>query len=250
MSKRILQNLFKSCENKLAESPQPLKNRKAIYAISHCRTEEMGVSSYSCPEKHETVEHYHSCRNRSCYLCSLKAKVDWVEKQKARLLNTPHFHVVFTLPHEYLPLWRFNESLFIKILFKASQQTLLSLMSDEKHHGIKPGILAALHTWGRQLTLHPHIHCLVTGGGVTATKKWKDCGDYLLPIRVVKSVYRGKLQSFIREAFEQGELTLPPDMCNKAFWAMYRNLYKKSGRYALKSGMSMAKVSCCIYHAI
>ena len=203
MSKKIIQNLFKSHEDYLARTPQPLKNRKAIYAIAHCRTPEMGVSYYSCADNHPAIEQYHSCRNRSCYLCSLKTKVDWIEAQKSRLLNVPHFHVVFTLPHEYLPLWRYNETLFTQIIFKASQETLLTLMRDPKYHGVTPGILIALHTWGRQLTLHPHTHCLVTAGGLTPTGDWQSIDDYLLPIDVVKLLYRGKIQGLLRDALDR-----------------------------------------------
>lgn len=228
MSKRMIQNIFKSCADQLEKIPQPLKNRKAIFAITHCRTAEMGVSYYCCAAQHDMVEQYHSCRNRSCYQCSSKTKIDWVEQQKRRLLNVPHFHLVFTLPHEYLPLWRYNEKLFTHLLFTASQKTLLELMGDSKYGPVTPGILMALHTWGRQLNLHPHIHCLVTGGGLTASGEWRDSGDYLLPIRVVKSLYRGKLQALLREAFELNRLVLPPDMSTQTFWQLYRSTYKKA----------------------
>ena len=227
MSKRTIQYLFKSQFDYLASTPQPLKNRKAIYAIAHCRTPDMGVSYFACKDQHEVIQQYHSCRNRSCYLCSEKTKHDWIEKQKTHLLNVPHFHVVFTLPHEYLTLWRYNESLFTQLLFRASQQTLMELLGDDKYHGITPGILMALHTWGRALPLHPHTHCLVTAGGLTAAGDWQGIDDYLLPIRVVKRLYRGKVQALLREAFAAERLVLPPDMDAWLFWQLYRTTYKK-----------------------
>ena len=227
MSNRTIQNLFSAYKNTLDSTPQPLKNRKAIYAITHCRTREMGVSVYSCSENHKGIEQCHSCRHRSCFLCAQKKRLEWIESQKNRLFDTPHFHVIFTLPHEYLSLWRYNESLFSQIIFKASQKTLLELLADKKYGGVTPGILMALHTWGRQLNLHPHTHCLVSAGGLTKRDEWHDLGKFLLPSSIIRRVYRGKLQSLLREAFDSGELTLPPDMSTYDFWGIYRSLYKK-----------------------
>lgn len=227
MSDRILQNIFTAFTPHLERTPQPLKNRKAIYAISHCRTRSFGVSYFSCKDRHEVIEQFHSCRHRSCYLCALKQRRHWIEAQKSRLLNCPHFHVVFTLPHEYLSLWRYNEALFTQILFRASQDTLFTLMKDRRHHGVTPGVLIALHTWGRQLTLHPHTHCLVTAGGLNANAEWQPTGKFLLPIHAVKSLYRGKVQGALKEAFDSGELTLPPDLPVAEFWRLYRSVYQK-----------------------
>lgn len=227
MSNRLIQNIFSVYKNQLDASPQSLKNRKAIHAITHCRTREMGVSYYSCSENHQGVEQFHSCRNRSCFLCAQKKRQEWIESQKQRLFNTPHFHVIFTLPHEYLPLWRFNEGLFTNIIFKASQSTLLELLADTQYGGVTPGILMSLHTWGRQLTLHPHTHCLVTAGGLDPQGEWKSLGKFLLPGGVIRRVYRGKIQALLRDALESGDLVLPPDMRLSMFWATYRSLYKK-----------------------
>jgi hypothetical protein len=227
MSDRSIQNLFIAYQNKLATTKQPLKNHKAIHAITHCRTEEMGTSYYACEDRHDNIEMHHSCRHRSCYLCAQKKRFEWLEKQKQRLFNTPHFHVIFTLPHEYLSLWRFNESLFTKIIFKASQNTLLELLKDKKWGGITPGILATLHTWGRKLNLHPHTHCLVSAGGLTNNNEWKGLDRFLLPSAVIRKVYRGKVQSLIRSAFEDGELKLPEDLTVIGFWREYKQLYRK-----------------------
>ncbi len=228
MSDRTIQNLFVAYHDKLKASKQPLKNLKAIDALTRCRTQAMGVSYYTCKDNHPGTEIHHSCRHRSCYLCAQKKRREWIESQKLRLLNAPHFHVIFTLPHEYLSLWSYNEALFSKIIFQASQETLSKLLSDERHGGIKPGILMALHTWGRQLNLHPHTHCLVTAGGLGRQGNWKDLGDFLLPSKVIRSVYRGTLQGLVKAAFESGDLCLPPDMTREAFWKMYRSLYEKS----------------------
>lgn len=227
MPSRTIQNLFIAHKSHLDKTPQSLKNRKAISALTVCQTRDMGISFYACPEGHETREQYHSCRHRSCYLCAQKKRVEWIEKQKHRLFNTPHFHVIFTLPHEFLPLWRYNESLFTKLLFLASQKSLLELIEDPKHWGVTPGILMTLHTWGRQLTLHPHTHCLVTAGGLTPSGKWKAIDKFLLPGGVLRRYYRGKVQALLKEAFERGELILPPDMTVQDFWHQHRALYRK-----------------------
>jgi len=223
----MIQKLFTSYAPKLAASRQPLKNIKAIQSISQCRTAGMGASYYACEDQHSFIEQFHSCRHRSCYLCAQQKRLEWIEKQKSRLLNRPHFHVVFTMPHEYLSIWRYNEAVMTGLIFKASKETLMELLENERYQGISPGILMGLHTWGRQLNLHPHTHCLVTAGGLDFKGEWKDSGDYLLPVRVVKRVYRGKFQAYLKAAFDSGELKLPPDLERGKFIFTHRQLYKK-----------------------
>lgn len=242
MSNREIQKIFQAFEPQLNASRQPLKNRKAIGSLTRCRTERMGYSYYTCGNnRHEGITCYHSCRHRSCYLCAQQKRLEWVEAQKERLFNTPHFHVVFTLPHEYLSLWRYNEALFTKIIFKASQQTLFELIESEHHWHVTPGVLMTLHTWGRQLGLHPHTHCLVTAGGLNAQGEWVEMNDFLLPSPVLRQVYRGKLQSFLKEAFEDGELALPEGMCAAEFWRIYRSLYRKEWSVRVQQRYDYAK---------
>ena len=241
MSTKTLQNIFRSYKQQLDQSPQPLKNRKAIYALVNCRTSEMGVSYYSCSENHKGIEQFHSCRHRSCFLCAQKKRLEWIESQKKRLFNTPHFHVVFTLPHDYLPLWRYNEEFFTRILFKASQLTLFELLGDEKYGGIKPGVLMALHTWGRQLTLHPHTHCLVTAGGIDGNGEWKGLGKFLLPSAVIRRVYRGKVQALLSEAMQSDKLVLPPSISDDDFWRTYRACYKKEWSVKIEERYEIGK---------
>lgn len=140
----------------------------------------------------------------------------------------PHFHVVFTLPEEYRILWRYNEALFTSLIFRASKETLLELMQDKKYQGVTPGILMTLHTWGRQLQLHPHTHCLVTAGGLDANGKWKESGSYLFPGRVASQLYRGKIQSFLAEAMRTEQIKCPPDLSITGFWKLHCSLYKKT----------------------
>lgn len=241
MPDRTIQRLFLSCRSELDASPQPLKNRQAIAAITHCRTPDMGVTYYGCPEGHGQWEHSHSCRHRSCCLCADKRRLEWIEAQKQRLLDVPHFHVIFTLPHEYLPLWRYNEALFAQLLFKASQESLQELLADKKYGGVHPGILMTLHTWGRQLNLHPHTHCLVTAGGIQSSGVWRELGEYLLPSAVLRLYYRGKVQALLREAALNQSLTLPPDMSEQTFWQQHRSLYRKEWSVRIEARYSHGK---------
>jgi len=153
--------------------------------------------------------------------------LDWIEKQKQRLLNTAHFHVVFTIPHEYLALWRYNERLMTQILFRSAQETLLQLMGDDRQHGVVPGILMALHTWGRKLNLHPHVHCVVTAGGLTPQGEWRETGEYLLPGAMLRNVFRGKFQSYLKAHQQDNALSLPAAETEQSFMALHRTLYKK-----------------------
>lgn len=227
MSNRKIQALFASQEARLLNKTRALKDCKAIDAMVHCRTPSMGTHYFECEQGHR-VEQHHSCRHRSCHVCAQRSRAQWVDRQQQRLLDTPHFHVIFTLPHEYLPLWRYNEAWFARALFEASQRSLLQLLGQEEHGGYRPGILMSLHTWGRQLTLHPHTHCLVTAGGVSGSGEWRESGNYLLPVAVLKAVYRGKVQALLKQAFERGELTLPPSMTAPEFRSLHRSLYKKA----------------------
>jgi len=227
-NKRIIQNIFKSTYPQLINSKHPIKDHKAIQALMHCQTEEQGYHLLACPEGHESQKQMHSCRHRSCPICADKARHEWIEKEKERLLNCPHHHVIFTLPHEYIPLWLYNRKWMTQHFFKACRDTLMTLLEDKRYLGATPGILMSLHTWGRQLTMHPHIHCLVTSGGLDDSGSWcHTSNDFLLPIHVVKSLFRGKMQFFIKKAFFNHELTMPDDWDGVSLMKMHRSLFEK-----------------------
>lgn len=227
-NRRLIQNILKSQYPQLQKKKHPVKDHKALQALMYCQTEEQGYHFLACPEGHESHKQLHSCRHRSCPICADKARLDWIEKQKKHLLNCPHHHVVFTLPHEYIPLWLYNRKWMTQHFFKACRDTLMTLLEDKRYLGATPGILMALHTWGRQLTMHPHMHCLVTSGGVDAAEKWCPLStNFLLPIQVVKSLFRGKMQSYIKAAFFKHELKLPSDCGGVEFLKIHRSLFKK-----------------------
>lgn len=238
---RLLQNIFRSYKDVLAQTRLSLSQRKAVESLVACRSGLLGTSYYRCQEGHEVHEQHHSCRHRSCYLCAQISKRNWIEEQKSRLLNCPHFHMIFTVPSEYRVLWQYNKAWFTQALFTSVQQTVLSLMGDKKYHGVTPGLLLALHTWGRKLNLHPHIHAVVTAGGLDQDNIWHDTGDYLLPIRVLKALYRGKLQGLLKEAFEAGEIRLPPSLSGSEFYRLHRAVYKKSWSVRVEEQYSHGK---------
>lgn len=197
---------------------------RAARAIRQCRTAALGGHVRGCPDGHEVRIHYNSCRHRACPQCA-RVRVDrWLEARRAQLLPCDHYHVVFTIPHELEPLWHGNRSRMTALLFGAVGETLLTLLGDERFLGARPGILATLHTWGRTLSFHPHVHCLVTGGGLAA-EGWRPVRNgYLLPVRVVRALFRGKLLAALRRALARDELALPPTLSRVRVESLLRML--------------------------
>lgn len=242
-TKKFLQNLFIAhFDNYRKRHKQPLKNIKAAEAIMNCRKAENGATTYHCPQGHGQVEIPHSCKHRSCPACAASSIHEWVEKQKQRLLPCAHFHLVFTLPHEYLDLWLYNRKWFIQNQFDICREVLMELLGDKAHLGVKPGIMLALHTWGRQLNLHPHIHALVTGGGLTPSGQWLSVeNDFLLPVGIVKALYRGKFQDRIKQALNEKRLTLPPNESEHTLRLLIKRLYNKQWSVHIQEKYSHGK---------
>jgi hypothetical protein len=193
--------------------PLPAHVRRAARAIMQCRTAALGGHVQACPDGHMARIWYNSCRHRSCPQCAYLQTARWLALQQARLLACEHYHVIFTLPHDLNPLWLANVPEMTRLLFQAVRDTLYDLLADAKYLGAQPGIIAALHTWSQTLVLHPHVHCLVTGGGLTAAGHWKAVRNgFLLPIRVVMAVFRGKMLAAIRQAWVREALGLPEAM--------------------------------------
>ena len=167
----------------------------------------------ACPDGHTARIWYNACRHRACPQCASLQTERWLARQQARLLACDHYHVIFTLPHALTPLWLANVSAMTTLLFQAVHDTLRALLADPTYLGAQPGIMAALHTWSPTLVLHPHVHCLVTGGGVTPDGHWQAVRHgFLLPARVIMAVCRGTMLSALRRAFAQDVLVLPEAM--------------------------------------
>ena len=209
-----LQTIFQDAFPAYAQThPLPAHVRRAARAVMQCRTAALGGHVQACPDGHVSRIWYNSCRHRSCPQCAYLQTERWLAVQQARLLACDHYHVIFTLPHELKPLWLANVSVMSTLLFQAVRETLFDLLADAKYLGAQPGMIAALHTWSQTLVLHPHVHCLVTGGGWTSEGHWKAIRHgFLLPARVVMAVFRGKMLAALRQAWAHGTVVLPASL--------------------------------------
>jgi hypothetical protein len=181
---------------------------KAMRAIENCRTALLGGHVERCGDcGHQRVA-YNSCRNRNCPKCQGLARAQWLEDRQAELLDVPYFHVVFTVPAEIEVIAFQNQTVVYDILFRAASETLRTIAADPRHLGAEIGFLAVLHTWGQNLMHHPHVHCLVPGGGIAPdSKRWIACRQgFFLPVRVLSRMFRGLFLHYLEKAFAAGEL--------------------------------------------
>ena len=208
--KPTIQSIFSIAYEKYRSSNWvPNHIHKAAWNIMNCRTARLGGHRQVCPDGHFERNHYNSCGHRICPQCAFLRIQRWYVKQRERLLACDHYHIVMTVPHELNILWRLNPYAMGKIYFRAARETLLTLLGDKKFMGAKPGIIAALHTSTRTLALHPHVHCLVTGGGIK-NAEWVKCKKkILLPFKVIAKLFRGKVRDFTQKALAKGSLFLP-----------------------------------------
>jgi hypothetical protein len=182
----------------------------ALRAIERCRTAALGGHLDVCLQCGHAEPAYNSCRNRHCPKCQALAQARWVAARSARILPTHYFHVVFTLPAELRALARANPHELFDMVFAAASETLLELGRDSRWLGAQLGVTAVLHTWTRELVFHPHVHCIVTGGGLTDDgSAWRSARkNFLLPVHVMGALFRGKTISKIRRAQQRGRLEL------------------------------------------
>ena len=187
------------------------EQRRALDDLTACRTAALGGHVLECPECGHQEVSYNSCGNRHCPKCQATAAARWLETQAADLLDTPYFHVVFTLPGALGPMALSNPRVVYGLLMRAAAETLLEVAANPKHLGAEVGVLAVLHTWGQNLTLHPHVHCVVTGGGLSPDESRWIAGrdDFFLPVRILSRVFRGKFLAGLRAAFQRGRLRFP-----------------------------------------
>jgi hypothetical protein len=201
---------------------------RAVWALRACRTAEVGGHIEECPEGHVERPHYNSCKPRACPRCAFIAVQEWLSAKLALLLPCDYYQVIFTLPHDLNPLWRWNVRRMTALLFAAMRDTVYEFLHDPKYLGATPGILAALHTWGQTLVLHPHLHCLITAGGVTADGQWREAKRrFLFPIRAVSVVFRGKFLAAIHRDLEAKRLQLPPDLPEPQLHTLLNKLGRK-----------------------
>lgn len=227
-----LQNLFQSS---LTKQFNPYS--QAIFSkLARCHTTEMGLHLYRCTDECCGHEHYqyHSCANRHCPNCGTIRKEQWVNDRMRELLPTSYYHVVFTLPHEFNSLIMGNRVELFKLLFNAASQTLLNHAKNPEFLGANPGIIAILHTWGQDLSFHPHVHCIVSAGGENHGM-WVDAkrgnNKFLFPKYSLSKMYKGIFLEGIRKLDKKGILKTgginPKGLITKSGYKRW-NVYAKA----------------------
>jgi hypothetical protein len=238
---------------------------RVLQRIKNCRTSALGYHMYRCTD--DACSHikyqYHSCRDRHCPNCGAVKKQEWIEARSRELLPVKYYHVVFTLPHELNSLVLGHRKLLFKLLFDASAQTLLCFAKDTKYLGATPGIISVLHTWGQQLSFHPHIHCIISGGGITGDNTWKNATkndwQFLFPVKAMSMVYRAKFLQALKQMIDKGEVILPAGKDEKQLlnllyrkdWIVYAKapfggpqaVIEYLGRYTHKVAISNHRIS-------
>ena len=185
------------------------QQRRILRDLARCRTRALGGHKKKCDRcGHEEIA-YNSCRNRHCPKCRASARAQWLEDQERDLLPVPYFHVVFTLPEAVGPIALQNKRLVYGLLFRAVTETLLPIARDPRHLGAEIGVLAVLHTWGQNLHHHPHVHCVVPGGGLSPDgRRWVPCREnFFLPVRVLSRRFRSRFLALLAEAHDAGKLS-------------------------------------------
>jgi hypothetical protein len=211
-----------------ASHPVSPQQAAVMRHLVQCRTAALGGHVDGCQQCGFARVSYNSCRDRHCPKCQATQRQRWIEARLARVLPVPHFHVVFTLPEELNPLVLRNQALLYDLLFRAASQTLLTLAADPRRLGARIGLTAILHTWGQNLLFHPHLHCVVTAGGLAPDgQRWIPTRQgYLLPVKVMGRLFRGKFLAGLQDLYESGSGSTA-DLADAAtFGALRSRLYR------------------------
>ena len=199
-----LQDIFKHVKLKSLSPAQA----KAFHMIRLCRTSALGSHAQVCTECGVKEVSFNSCRNRNCPKCQHSVQQEWVEAQMSKLLPVGYFHVVFTIPQELNTLVLQNQKLLYSILIKSAGHTLMELAKDSKFLGATIGVTSVLHTWGQNLSFHPHVHCIVPGGGLSndGLRFVHSRKKFFIPVKVISKKFRGKFLDLLKQAYDKGEL--------------------------------------------
>lgn len=182
--------------------------RKAAHAILNCKSGRLGINLSQCSDCGHVEIHNNSCRNRNCPNCQAVLKEVWVDKRRSEVIDTPYFHVVFTLPHQLNPLIYCNQKLLYGLLHRCCAETLLELSADKKWLGATPGIIQVLHTWNQELDYHVHMHCIISGGGLTPNGKIrKSPKSFFIRTEVLRDKFKGKYMAHLSSLYENSCLT-------------------------------------------
>lgn len=219
-----MQSIFSDLRNFRKIDPSKLnrKQQKVLDDICTCRTEEKGFHVDRCENCGHETYHYNSCKNPCCPKCQAVAKEVWSMKQEFYTLNISYFHVVFTIPSQLNQLVLIDPVLMYNLLFESAAETLKTMSADDKYLGASIGFTSVLHTWGSNLSLHPHLHCIVSGGGTDKNGSWKSSKKkFFLPVKAVSKLFRGKYLSKLRKRFDKSKLS---DL--HAFWEIIDQCYR------------------------
>ncbi len=225
---------------------------RTLDAIRRCRAASLGGHVDLCTSCGHVRISYNSCRNRHCPKCQQVQRERWIQSRETELLPATYFHVVFTLPEALNKLCLYQPALVYKLVFDTAWSVMKSFAHDKNHLGADTGMISILHTWGQNLSLHPHIHCIVPGGGVTASGKWKHArsnGKFLFPVKAMSHVFRARFVASLRERFKGLEPSFYNDLF-KASWVVYakrpfgspKHVIEYLGRYTHKVAISNHRI--------
>jgi len=209
----------------------PIHKVKTANAIMSCRTSKLGAHLDQCDECNHIQISYNSCRNRHCPKCQNLAKEKWLEDRKSELLPVQYFHVVFTIPDLLNEIILKNQTEMYNLLFQAASKTIVDLCKNRME--VDSGLIAILHTWGQNLIYHPHLHCIVPGGGVSKNRlKWNSSKKkYLIPIKIISAVFRGKFLELFKKLYKEKCLNLKGNLASlyqtEQFQKLIDQLYQK-----------------------
>jgi hypothetical protein len=210
----------------------PLHHHKLMQAVEACRTPALGGVVEWCPQCQRAHTRYRSCRNRHCPKCQGTARLHWLEARKAELLPVEYFHVVFTVPAAIAELCLRNKEIVYGILFRVTAETLLTIARDPKRLNVETGFFAVLHSWGQNLHFHPHLHCVVPGGGLSrdGTRWINGRRRFFLPVRVLSALFRRLFLQALEQAFEQGQILFPGTLSTLSKPAAFRRFLARTAR--------------------
>lgn len=225
---------------------------RTLGAVLRCRTAELGGHKDICTNCGTVRISYNSCRNRHCPKCQGKDRDAWIQKREQELLPVPYFHVVFTLPDVLNGLAMQFPKVVYDSLFASAWSTVKTFGKDQRHLGAQTGMISILHTWGQTLSLHPHLHCIVPGGGLTKSGKWKTAkstGKYLFPVKAMSRVFRAKYVDALKSRLPEVDKQMVDRLFKKA-WVVYakrpfahpRNVIEYLGRYTHKIAISNHRI--------
>ena len=211
-----IQNILENYGDEYQKKYPPNVNQQKVFKnILECRTEDCGIHMSICEDCGFEVFNYNSCRNRHCPQCQTFKKEEWINNRKTELLGTRYFHIVFTIPDDLNVVTMQNQDILYSILFKASAETIAELSKDKKWMGAVPGFVSVLHTWGQNLDFHPHIHMIVTGGGLTKINTWQPSGkDFFIHVNVLSKMFRGKFMYYLKKAYKENKLKFYGSIAN------------------------------------